>query len=55
MDGIYTSDPRIVSRARKLDKITHEEMLEMASLGAKVLHTRSVELAMNHSVDCRSC
>ena len=50
VDGIYTSDPRIVSRARKLDKITYEEMLEMASLGAKVLHTRSVELAMNHSV-----
>ena len=50
VDGIYTSDPRIVSRARKLDKITYEEMLEMASLGAKVLHTRSVELAMNHQV-----
>ncbi len=50
VDGIYTSDPRIVSRARKLEKITYEEMLEMASLGAKVLHTRSVELAMNHQV-----
>ena len=48
--GIYTSDPRIVTRARKLDKITYEEMLEMASLGAKVLQTRSVELAMNHRV-----
>ena len=48
--GIYTSDPRIVAAARKLDKITYEEMLEMASLGAKVLHTRSVELAMNHDV-----
>ncbi len=50
VDGIYTSDPRIVSKARKLDKITYEEMLELASLGAKVLQTRSVELAMNHGV-----
>jgi aspartate kinase len=50
VDGIYTSDPRIVTSARKLDKITYEEMLEMASLGAKVLHTRSVEMAMNHDV-----
>lgn len=50
VDGIYTSDPRIVTRARKLEKITYEEMLEMASLGAKVLQTRSVELAMNHRV-----
>ncbi|MDP6173400.1 MAG: aspartate kinase [Rhodospirillales bacterium] len=50
VEGIYTSDPRIVSRARKLDSITYEEMLEMASLGAKVLHTRSVELAMNLGV-----
>jgi aspartate kinase len=50
VDGIYTSDPRIVTNARKLDKITYEEMLEMASLGAKVLHTRSVEMAMNHQV-----
>ncbi len=50
VDGIYTSDPRIVANARKLDKITYEEMLEMASLGAKVLQTRSVELAMNHQV-----
>jgi aspartate kinase len=50
VDGVYTSDPRIVAKARKLDKITYEEMLEMASLGAKVLHTRSVELAMKHSV-----
>ncbi|NQU72364.1 MAG: aspartate kinase [Rhodospirillales bacterium] len=50
VEGIYTSDPRIVTKARKLDKITYEEMLEMASLGAKVLHTRSVELAMNHGV-----
>ncbi len=46
VDGIYTSDPRIVTRARKLEMITYEEMLEMASLGAKVLQTRAVELAM---------
>ena len=50
VDGVYTSDPRIVARARKLDKITYEEMLEMASQGAKVLQTRSVEMAMNHHV-----
>ncbi len=50
VDGVYTSDPRIVSRARKLDQIAYEEMLEMASLGAKVLQTRSVALAMQHRV-----
>ncbi len=50
VDGVYTSDPRIVTHARKLEKITYEEMLELASLGAKVLQTRSVELAMNHGV-----
>jgi aspartate kinase len=50
VDGVYTTDPRIVAKARKLDKITYEEMLEMASQGAKVLQTRSVELAMNHRV-----
>ncbi|MBV1900186.1 MAG: aspartate kinase, partial [Kordiimonadaceae bacterium] len=50
VDGVYTTDPRIVPKARKLDKITHEEMLEMASLGAKVLQTRSVALAMTHGV-----
>jgi len=50
VDGVYTTDPRIVAKARKLDKITYEEMLEMASQGAKVLQTRSVEMAMNHSV-----
>ena len=50
VDGVYTADPRIVAKARKLDKITYEEMLEMASQGAKVLHTRSVELAMNQGV-----
>jgi aspartate kinase len=50
VDGVYTSDPRIVAKARKLSRITYEEMLEMASLGAKVLQTRSVEMAMNHHV-----
>ena len=50
VDGVYTTDPRIVPDARKLDKISYEEMLELASLGAKVLQTRSVEMAMNHNV-----
>ena len=50
VDGVYTTDPRIVSQASKLDYITYEEMLEMASLGAKVLQTRSVELAMRYRV-----
>ena len=50
VDGVFTSDPRIVPKARKLDKITYEEMLEMASLGAKVLQTRSVQVAMKHGV-----
>jgi aspartate kinase len=50
VDGVYTTDPRIVAKARKLDKITYEEMLEMASLGAKVLQIRSVEMAMKHHV-----
>jgi len=50
VDGVYTCDPRLVTKARKLEKITYEEMLEMASLGAKVLQTRSVEMAMNHRV-----
>ncbi len=50
VDGVYTSDPRVVTRARKLDRVTYEEMLEMASLGAKVLQTRSVEMAMKHHV-----
>lgn len=50
VDGVYTTDPRIVPQARKLHKIAYEEMLEMASLGAKVLQTRSVEMAMNHRV-----
>ncbi len=50
VDGVYTTDPRIVTKARKLARITYEEMLEMASLGAKVLQTRSVEMAMKHRV-----
>jgi aspartate kinase len=50
VDGVYTADPRIVSRARKIQKISYEEMLEMASVGAKVLQTRSVELAMKERV-----
>jgi aspartate kinase len=50
VDGVYTSDPRIVDKARKIDKVTYEEMLEMASQGSKVLQTRSVEMAMNHHV-----
>ena len=53
VDGIYTSDPRIVAKARKLEKISYEEMLELASVGAKVLQTRSVELAMNQGVRVR--
>ena len=51
VDGIYTTDPRIVAKARKLEKVTFEEMLEMASQGARVLQTRSVEMAMNHGVE----
>ena len=50
VDGVYTTDPRIVPRARKLDKVTYEEMLELASVGAKVLQTRSVGLAMKENV-----
>ncbi len=50
VDGVYTTDPRIVPRARKLGRITYEEMLELASVGAKVLQTRSVELAMKQRV-----
>lgn len=53
VDGIYTTDPRIVPNARKLEKISYEEMLELASLGAKVLQTRSVELAMRFKVPLR--
>jgi len=50
VEGVFTTDPRIVTKAHKLDKITYEEMMEMASLGAKVLQTRSVEMAMKHGV-----
>ena len=50
VDGVYTTDPRITPKARKLEKISYEEMLEMASVGAKVLQTRSVELAMKQKV-----
>jgi aspartate kinase len=53
VDGVYTTDPRIVAKARKLDRIAFEEMLELASLGAKVLQTRSVELAMRYKVPLR--
>ncbi len=53
VDGVYTTDPRIAQKARKLDKIAFEEMLELASLGAKVLQTRSVELAMRYNVKLR--
>jgi aspartate kinase len=53
VDGVYTTDPRIVSKARRLEKISYEEMLEMASLGAKVLQTRSVEIAALHRVPVR--
>lgn len=53
VDGVYTTDPRIVPIARKLDYISYEEMVELASLGAKVLHPRSVELAKKYNVDLR--
>ena len=53
VDGVYTTDPRVSEKARKLDKIAFEEMLELASLGAKVLQTRSVELAMRYNVKLR--
>jgi aspartate kinase len=50
VDGVYTTDPRVVPKAHRLDRIAYEEMLELASLGAKVLQVRSVELAMVHNV-----
>jgi aspartate kinase len=53
VDGVYTTDPRIVAKARRLERIAFEEMLEMASLGAKVLQTRSVEIAMLHRLPIR--
>jgi aspartate kinase len=55
VDGVYTTDPRIVKAARRLERVSHEEMLEMASLGAKVLHVRSVELAMLFDVPVLVC
>lgn len=51
VDGVYTADPRVVKNARKLEEITYDEMLELASLGAKVLHNRSVEMAKKYSVE----
>lgn len=51
VDGVYTADPRVVNNARKLNEITYNEMLELASLGAKVLHNRSVELAKKYNVE----
>ena len=53
VDGVYTTDPRVCEKARKMDKVSFEEMLELASLGAKVLQTRSVELAMRYKVKLR--
>jgi aspartate kinase len=55
VDGVYTTDPRIVPRARKLEKVTYEEMLELASVGAKVLQTRSVGLARRKACASRCC
>ena len=51
VDGVYTADPRVVKNARKLDEISYDEMLELASLGAKVLHNRSVEMAKKYNVE----
>jgi aspartate kinase len=53
VDGVYTTDPRITARARRLERVAYEEMLELASLGAKVLQTRSVEMALVHRVPVR--
>lgn len=53
VDGVYTTDPRIVEEARRIPRLAYEEMLEMAALGAKVLHSRSVEIAMAHQVPIR--
>lgn len=47
VDGVYTADPRVVPNARKIEEITYDEMLELATSGAKVLHNRSVEMAKN--------
>ena len=51
VDGVFTADPRVVKNARKLDEVTYDEMLELASLGAKVLHNRSVEMAKKYNVE----
>lgn len=51
VDGVYTADPRVVKNARKLDVVTYDEMLELASLGARVLHNRSVEMAKKYNVE----
>ena len=51
VDGVYTADPRLVKKAKKIEEITFDEMLEMSSLGAKILHNRSVELAKNHNLE----
>ena len=51
VDGVYTADPRLVTNAHKLDEITYDEMLELATLGAQVLHNRSVEMAKRYGVN----
>mgnify|MGYP000385211496 FL=1 len=51
VDGVYTADPRIVKNARKIDEIIYDEMLELATSGAKVLHNRSVEMAKKYGVE----
>lgn len=55
VDGVYTADPRLVKDARKLNEITYDEMLELASLGAQVLHNRSVELAKRYGMELEVC
>lgn len=55
VDGVYTADPRIVPNARKMEEVTYDEMLEMASLGAKVLHSRCVEIAKKYNVELVVC
>ena len=55
VDGVFTADPRIVPEARKLDEISYDEMLEMASLGSKVMHSRAVEFAKRYQVDFEVC
>ncbi len=54
VDGVYTADPRVVPGARKMEEVTYDEMLEMASLGAKVLHSRCVEIAKKYGVEITS-